>query len=138
MDYKKCNFYRIFTILVTTLFYLSRNQHNFNTRNAYNLSVRFCRLEKIKQQVFYMGSLEYNRLPEDIKNIERISIFKRRIKEYITWKCFYYNITSFTFLSREHVLNIRQREKKFFSHTLSIGLQNVPMDSEAITVFCNF
>ena len=50
---------------------LSRNQHNFNTRNVNNLNVGFCRLEKTKQRISYTGSLKYNRLPEVIKIIER-------------------------------------------------------------------
>ena len=55
----------------------SRYQNNINTRTANNLSVNFCRLEKTKQKSSYMGSLKYNRLPEDIKNIERILVFKK-------------------------------------------------------------
>ena len=61
----------------------SRNQHNSNTGKTNNLSVSFCRLEKTKQKVSYTGSLEYNRVPEDIKNIERRLIIKKRVKEYL-------------------------------------------------------
>lgn len=65
-----------------TIFF-SRNQTVFNTRNAMNLRVARCRLQTTKQRVEYMGSLEYNNLPESIKNVERISIFKKNIKEYL-------------------------------------------------------
>lgn len=60
-----------------------RNQTVHNTRNNMNLRTARCRLETTKQRVEYMGSLEFNNLPQNIKNVERISIFKRRIKEYL-------------------------------------------------------
>lgn len=61
----------------------SRNQTVFNTRNAMNLRIAGCRLEKTKQRVEHMGSLEFNNLPETIRNVQRISIFKKNIKEYL-------------------------------------------------------
>lgn len=61
----------------------SRNQFAFNTRNAMNLRVARCRLETTRQRVEHAGSLEYNHLPDMLKNTERISIFKRNIKEFL-------------------------------------------------------
>lgn len=60
-----------------------RNQTVFNTRNNTNLRIARCRLETTKQRVEYIGCLEYNNLPQYIKNIQRISIFKNNLKEYL-------------------------------------------------------
>lgn len=60
-----------------------RNQHTFNTRNNQNLSVAFCRLETTKQRMEYMGSREFNNLPQSLKDITRISTFKTNLKEYL-------------------------------------------------------
>lgn len=60
-----------------------RNQTRFNTRNNMNLRIARCRLESTKQRVEYMGSFEFNNLPQDIRNIERISVFKNRVKNYL-------------------------------------------------------
>lgn len=61
----------------------SRNQSSFNTRNNMNLSVARCRLETTKQRIEYMGSREFNNLPQNLKNTNRISIFKKDVKEYL-------------------------------------------------------
>lgn len=61
----------------------SRNQTAFNTRNNSNLRVARCRLETTKQRVEHIGSLEFNNLPENTKNIVRISIFKTNVKNYL-------------------------------------------------------
>lgn len=65
----------------TTAF--ERNQSRFNTRNNMNLRTVRCRLEATKQRVEYVGCLEYNNLPQNIRNINRISIFKHKVKEYL-------------------------------------------------------
>ena len=48
-----------------------------------NLKVARCRLETTKQRIEYMGSLEYNNLPQNIKDAQRIGIFKKMVKEYL-------------------------------------------------------
>lgn len=48
-----------------------------------NLRTVRCRLEATKQRVEYVGCLEYNNLPQNIRNINRISIFKHKVKEYL-------------------------------------------------------
>lgn len=48
-----------------------------------NLRTARCRLEATKQRVEYMGSLEFNCLPQGIKNTNIISVFKRKVKEYL-------------------------------------------------------
>lgn len=61
----------------------SQNQHSFNTRNRRNLTVARCRLETTKQRIEYMGSHEYNNLPQFLKNLSGISIFKSNLKKYL-------------------------------------------------------
>lgn len=61
----------------------SRNQTVFNTRNSHNLRAVRCRLEITKQKIEYAGSLEYNNLPQHIKDCCTISSFKNKLKEYL-------------------------------------------------------
>lgn len=61
----------------------TRNQQLHNTRNNTNLSVAWCRLETTKQRIEYMGSREFNNLPQDLKLLNRISIFKKSLKDYL-------------------------------------------------------
>lgn len=61
----------------------STHLNNFNTRNAENLRTARCRLETTKQRMEYAGSLLYNDIPSTFKNISRLSIFKKKIKEYL-------------------------------------------------------
>lgn len=64
----------------------SYNQHASNMRNNTNLTVTRCRLESTKQRVEYMGSREFNNLPEPLKSINRISLFKVSLKKYLLEK----------------------------------------------------
>lgn len=59
-----------------------RNQIVFNTRNNSNLRLARCRLETTKQRIEFIGSLEYNNLPNFLKDSLTISTFKQRLKEY--------------------------------------------------------
>lgn len=60
-----------------------RNQQAFYTRNNSNLAVARCRLETTKQRVEYMGSREFNSLPRNLKDLNRISAFKTNLKNYL-------------------------------------------------------
>ena len=46
-------------------------------------SCKKCRLETTKQRVEYAGCSAYNHLPQSLKNIYRISIFKQSLKNYL-------------------------------------------------------
>lgn len=59
------------------------NQNVFNTRNSTNLRVARCRIELTKQKISYIGCSEFNKLPNELKNLRRISLFKSEIKKYI-------------------------------------------------------
>lgn len=60
-----------------------RNQHTINTRNTDNLKVVFCQYETTKQRIEYCGSREFNTLPLHLKQIERFSLFKLSIRDYL-------------------------------------------------------
>ena len=49
---------------------------NYNTNHNTNLRVPRCHLEITKQRNKYIGSLEYNNLPQRIKICISISLFK--------------------------------------------------------------
>lgn len=57
-----------------------QNTHRF-TRQGQNLSLTRCRLELSKQRVCFAGPNEYNKLPENLKNILIFSTFKRELKK---------------------------------------------------------
>ncbi|XP_075157992.1 phospholipid-transporting ATPase IF-like [Haematobia irritans] len=64
----------------------NRNQHNINTRQEDNLISVRCRTELTKQRIEYAGPQEYNALPQTLKIIARISVFKSSLKKYILGK----------------------------------------------------
>lgn len=60
----------------------TRNQSTFATRSSSNLKIARCRLEKTKQRIEFIGCVEYNNLPQNLKDINVISSFKSNIKTY--------------------------------------------------------
>lgn len=69
--------------LVAPSIIFHRNQSTFNTRNSSNLEVARCRLELTKQRIEHSGCSEFNHLPQQLKNILRISKFKTELKAYL-------------------------------------------------------
>lgn len=59
------------------------NQSVFNTRNRTNLRIKRCRLEITKQRIEHNGCSEFNHLPQDLKTISRISLFKTNLKAHL-------------------------------------------------------
>ena len=71
-----------------------RNQNTFNIRNSSNLRGSRCRLETTKQKIEYIDGFEFNKLPNDLKSIQEISLSntnlkKKNILRKIS-KCFWY------------------------------------------------
>ena len=59
-----------------------RTNHSIDTRNR-NLSAPiFQRLSRTQQSISYCGPTEWNKLPNNLKNIESSSLFKRQLKSY--------------------------------------------------------
>lgn len=59
------------------------NQYSISTRTNGSLTLAWCRLETTKQRIEYMGSREFNNLPPNIKNVNRISVFKTMLKNHL-------------------------------------------------------
>lgn len=57
-----------------------RNQQLIETRNRPNLLVAWYRLEITKLRIEYILTREYNNLTLNLKNINKISLFKTRLK----------------------------------------------------------
>ena len=54
--------------------------HNFSTRNAYNIIVPRFNLSRSQSTIFYKGIVLWNNLPENIKTIRSESKFKSSVK----------------------------------------------------------
>ena len=74
-------------ILVRSIGYhtivFTMNQSYYRTRKNTNLFVKRCRLKTTKQRMEYAGCREINNLPNDIKNISKISPFKTNLIKYL-------------------------------------------------------
>lgn len=68
--------------------------HMHNTRNKKDLETPFCRVKVSSNSPDVLGPRLYNRLPDNIKCIKNISLFKTKLKLYLVEKCFY-DINSF-------------------------------------------
>jgi hypothetical protein len=63
--------------------------HNHYTRNCGNLHVKFTRTRKTSLSPQNMGLILYNKLPRNIKSVEKISSFKFKVKEFFMVNLFY-------------------------------------------------
>lgn len=73
--------------------YVKSNLHLFTTfkssrRNNYLMQIP-SKSQLYKKSVFGIAPKIYNRLPEDIKNIERLSVFKTKLKIFLLEKAYY-------------------------------------------------
>jgi hypothetical protein len=62
--------------------------HNHNTCQELNLHVQFCRTN-VENGVMNMGIRLYNRIPNKIMEIEKISQFKRVLRSYLVQHMFF-------------------------------------------------
>ena len=57
--------------------------HNYETRSRSLLNPPFQRLTQTQMSVDYNGPMEWNKLPNSIKNSKSLHIFKRKVKTYL-------------------------------------------------------
>ena len=57
-------------------------QHNLNTRNRNQAIPKFHRLARCQQSITYNGPTEWNILPDDLRNITSLPVFKHRLKHF--------------------------------------------------------
>ena len=55
--------------------------HNYSTRNAYDLIVPRYNLSRSQRTIFYKGIILWNNLPDNIKAIRSANSFKKSIKK---------------------------------------------------------
>jgi hypothetical protein len=63
--------------------------HNHNTCQKLNLHVQFCRTNVVKNGVMNMGIRLYNRIPNKIREVEKMRQFKRVLRSYLVQHMFY-------------------------------------------------
>lgn len=63
--------------------------HNYSTRHGLNLQHGIHRLELYKSNPYYIGSVLYNKLSSDLKNIASVKRFVTTVKKYLVSKAFY-------------------------------------------------
>lgn len=57
--------------------------HNYNTRNQLNMHIEKTNSKKAMNSLFFKGLIEYNSLPQDIKEANNLDNFKRALIFYI-------------------------------------------------------
>ena len=63
-----------------------QTNHFLNTRNRHLAAPTFQRLSRTQQSISFCGPLLWNTLPDSIKEIECVSLFKRHLKSYLISK----------------------------------------------------
>ena len=62
---------------------LFATQHNINTRNSNLPQSEFRRLTQTQKSISYMGPKTWNNLPADLRQIDKLSTFKIKLKDYM-------------------------------------------------------
>lgn len=71
------------------LFHLNNDIHNYNTRSAREIHINNYNLSKFRKSPYFAGSLIFNKLPIQIKAINRFQLFRKTLKRFLTEHCFY-------------------------------------------------
>lgn len=71
------------------LFLPNNYNHNYNTREGYNLMIPLHSLSKYEESPKYMSIILYNKLPNRFKSITNLNTFKRDVKSYLIQNSFY-------------------------------------------------
>lgn len=76
------------------MFQTNDNVHSINTRSSNKLHLTHHRLKLMDNDPINMGVKLYNKLPDNLKNINSRTLFKHQIKSFLTDHCFY-SVTEF-------------------------------------------
>lgn len=76
-------------------FLTNSNYHQINTRQKNNLHLPFSRLNITFKAPSRIGARIFNRLPNDIKSINKENIFKKKLKLFLVDKCLYNSLEYF-------------------------------------------
>lgn len=79
----------IFVFKNSNIFPKTKDIHNVNTRHKNRLHLPPSRIKMLYHSPYYMAVKIFNKLPEQIKEETKFNKFNRKLKEYLTQKCFY-------------------------------------------------
>lgn len=79
----------LFVKMHFNFFFSYVNNHAYSTRNKSNLSIPSHNTTKFEKGPKYMDILIYNKLPNELKAITDVNIFKKEIKKYLMCHCYY-------------------------------------------------
>lgn len=63
--------------------------HSYPTRSMHNLRTVPHRTTAFEKSAGYAGARFFNEIPDSIKSLESLKLFKKRLKEYLIDKCAY-------------------------------------------------
>jgi hypothetical protein len=64
------------------------NNHNYDNRQRKNLYLTYCRTKVCKNSVNNIGKRLYNKLPNNLKSIDNILHFRRKLKLFLLQQTF--------------------------------------------------
>ena len=64
-------------------------RHNYNTCHRSDLPLQFCRNDSLKTSINNMGVKLYNKLPNHVKNLENLQLFRKKLKYFLLLQTFY-------------------------------------------------
>jgi hypothetical protein len=67
----------------------NQNNHNYDTSQRKNLYLTYCRTKVCKISVKNIGKRLYNKLPNNLKSIDNILHFRRKLKLFLLQQTFY-------------------------------------------------
>jgi hypothetical protein len=63
--------------------------HEYKTQQRFDLQTRYCRTDIFKKSVTNLGTKLYNKLPNHIKGLENLKLFKKELKAFLLHHTFY-------------------------------------------------
>jgi hypothetical protein len=63
--------------------------HNHNKWQKLDLQVQFCRMNVLKKGVVNIGIKLFNELPSQIREVEKMRIFRKELRSYLLQRTFY-------------------------------------------------
>jgi len=63
--------------------------HEYKTQQGFDLQTRYCRTHIFKKSLTNLGTKLYNKLPNYIKSLENLKLFKKEKKTFLLHHTFY-------------------------------------------------
>ena len=63
--------------------------HDYKTRHILDFQTQFCRTNTLKKSVNNLGMKLYNNLPNYLKNMENLKLFKKQLKSLLLQQTYY-------------------------------------------------